>query len=222
MIKHTVNYFIFSSTAAVYGEPKKVPITEDQELKPINPYGESKFMVEKILEDYAKAYDLKYNSFRYFNASGTDDSGKIGERHKPETHLIPLVLKTALGERNNIYIFGTDYNTRDGSCIRDFVHVNDLAQVHMKGVERLFNGKESEVFNLGTGKGDSVKEIIDTAKEITGIDFKVEETDRRPGDPAMLIADSSKARKILNWNPQYNLYDIIKTAWNWHKIDSKK
>jgi len=221
MVETGVKYFIFSSTAAVYGEPKKVPITEDQFLKPINPYGRSKYIVEQILKDYDKAHDLKYTCFRYFNASGADDSGKIGEKHKPETHLIPLVLKTALGERDKIYIFGTDYDTRDGSCIRDFVHVNDLAKVHMRGLERLFNGEKSEVFNLGTGKGYSVKEIIDTAKKITGIDFAVEEAERRKGDPARLIADSSKAREILNWEPQYDLEDIIRTAWNWHKKESE-
>ena len=217
MVETGVKYFIFSSTAAIYGEPKKVPINEDQELKPINPYGKSKYMVEKILEDYDEAYDLKYTCFRYFNASGADESGEIGEMHEPETHLIPLVLKAALGERDKIYIFGTDYDTRDGSCIRDFVHVNDLAQAHMKGLERLFNGGKSEVFNLGTGQGYSVKEIIDKSKEITQIDFEVEETERRAGDPARLIADSSKAKEILNWEPQYNLEDTIKTAWNWHK-----
>ena len=217
MVETGVKYFIFSSTAAVYGETKKVPITEDQELKPINPYGKSKYMVEKILEDYAEAYDLKYTCFRYFNASGADESGEIGEMHNPETHLIPLILKTALGERDKIYIFGTDYDTRDGSCIRDFVHVNDLAKAHMKGLERLFNGGKSEVFNLGTGQGYSVKEIIDKAKAITQVDFKVKEAEKRDGDPARLIADSKKARKILNWKPQYNLNNIIKTAWNWHK-----
>ncbi|AGB42261.1 UDP-glucose-4-epimerase [Halobacteroides halobius DSM 5150] len=217
MLEYNVNNFIFSSTAAVYGEPEEIPIKENQKKDPINPYGKSKFMVEQVLEDYDQGYGLKYTCFRYFNASGADESGKIGEKHNPETHLIPLVLQTALGERDEIYIFGTDYDTRDGTCIRDFVHVNDLADAHIKGLERLFSGGESEVFNLGSGEGYSVKEIIDKAIEITGINFKVVEDDRRPGDPAVLIADSSRAREILNWKPKYNLSDIIKTAWIWHK-----
>ncbi|TDX59265.1 UDP-galactose 4-epimerase [Orenia marismortui] len=217
MLEYDVKYFIFSSTAAVYGEPEEIPIKETQAKKPINPYGKSKLMVEEILEDYDSSYNLKYNCFRYFNASGADESGEIGEKHTPETHLIPLILKTALEERDEIYIFGTDYDTKDGSCIRDFVHVNDLADAHVKGLERLFAGGSSEVFNLGSGEGYSVKEIIDKSKEITGTDFKVVESDRREGDPAILIADSYKAKEILGWEPKYNLEEIIKTAWHWHK-----
>ncbi|WP_027339025.1 UDP-glucose 4-epimerase GalE [Halonatronum saccharophilum] len=217
MLEHDVNKFIFSSTAAVYGEPEEIPIKEEQTKEPINPYGKSKLMVEEILEDYDKAYGLKYTCFRYFNASGADESGEIGEKHNPETHLIPLILKTALGERGEIYIFGTDYDTKDGCCIRDFVHVNDLAKAHIKGLERLFNGGDSEIFNLGSGEGYSVKEIIDKAKEITEIDFKVTEDKRRAGDPAVLIADSSRAKDILDWQPTYTLEDIIRTAWQWHK-----
>ncbi len=217
MVEHNINKFIFSSTAAVYGQPEQIPIKEEQLKKPINPYGRSKFMVENILEDYDHAYNLRYTAFRYFNASGADESGTIGEMHDPETHLIPLVLKTALGEREKIYIFGTDYKTKDGSCIRDFVHVNDLAKAHLKGLQYLLDGGESKAFNLGSGEGYSVKEIIEKSKEITGIDFEVEEGDRREGDPAVLIADSSKARKVLNWEPEYDLEDIIETAWKWHE-----
>ncbi len=217
MLEYKVEYFIFSSTAAVYGNPKEIPIKEDQSKAPINPYGKSKLMVEEILEDYDRAYGLKYTCFRYFNASGADESGLIGEKHNPETHLIPLVLKTALGERDSIYIFGDDYDTKDGSCIRDYVHVNDLADAHIKGLERLFTGGDSQAFNLGSGAGYSVIEIIEKAKEITNTDFKVIEADRRAGDPATLIADSSKANKVLGWESKYNLEDIIKTAWNWHK-----
>jgi UDP-glucose 4-epimerase len=217
MLEYNVKKFIFSSTAAVYGEPEEIPIKENQQKKPINPYGKSKFMVEQILEDYDKAYNLRYTCFRYFNASGADESGKIGEKHDPETHLIPLVLRTALGIRDKIYIFGTDYDTRDGSCIRDFIHVNDLANAHIKGLERLFSGGTSELFNLGSGEGYSVKEIIDETKTITNIDFEVVETDRRQGDPAVLVADSSKAKNLLNWEPHYGLKEIIKTAWEWHQ-----
>ncbi|TDX59247.1 UDP-glucose 4-epimerase GalE [Orenia marismortui] len=217
MLEYSVKNFIFSSTAAVYGEPEEIPIKESQAKAPINPYGRSKLMVEEILKDYDRAYGLKYTCFRYFNASGADDSGRIGEKHDPETHLIPLILQTLLGERDEIYIFGTDYDTKDGSCIRDFVHVNDLADAHIKGLERLFEGGSSEVFNLGSGAGYSVKEIIDEAKEITGVDFKVVEGERRDGDPAILIADSSKVKQVLKWEPKYTLNDIIRTAWNWHK-----
>ncbi len=217
MVEHNVRDFIFSSSAAVYGQPGKVPIKEGQGKEPVNPYGKTKLMVEEILADYDRAYGLKYTCFRYFNASGADESGEIGEKHEPETHLIPLVLKTALGERDKIYIFGTDYDTRDGSCIRDYIHVNDIARAHLYGLERLFKEGKSDIFNLGTGQGYSVKEIIHKAKEVTGIDFNVEETDRRAGDPAILIADSSKARNILGWKAEYSLEGIISTAWQWHK-----
>ncbi|WP_018248116.1 UDP-glucose 4-epimerase GalE [Orenia marismortui] len=217
MLEYDVKNLIFSSTAAVYGEPEEIPIKETHTKAPINPYGRSKLMIEKILKDYDQAYGLRYTCFRYFNASGADDSGRIGEKHNPETHLIPLILQTALGERDDIYIFGIDYNTKDGTCIRDFVHVNDLADAHIKGLERLFGGGGSETFNLGSGKGYSVKEIINQAKEITGVDFKVVEGERRDGDPAILIADSSKVKQVLKWEPKYTLNDIIRTAWNWHK-----
>jgi UDP-glucose 4-epimerase len=217
MLEHNVNYFVFSSTAAVYGEPDNIPITEEQNKSPINPYGKSKLMVEEILADYEQAYDLHYTIFRYFNASGADESGKIGEKHQPETHLIPLVLQTALGERDKIYIFGTDYETRDGSCVRDFIHVNDIARAHLEGLERMVENNSSQIFNLGSGEGYSVKEVINKAKEVTDIDFEVEEADRRDGDPAVLIADSSKAKDILGWEVEYSLEDIIRTAWEWHR-----
>ena len=217
MLEHDINYFIFSSTAAVYSNPESVPIKEYFAKQPINTYGKTKLTVEELLEDYSRAYNLKYSSLRYFNAAGADESAKIGEMHDPETHLIPLVLKTALKERDKIYIFGTDYKTRDGTCIRDYIHVNDLASAHLKALERLFDGKSSEIFNLGSGNGYSVNEIIDKTKEITGIDFEVEEADRREGDPPILIADSRKAEVLLDWKREYDLDDIIKTAWEWHK-----
>jgi UDP-glucose 4-epimerase len=217
MLKHNVKYFVFSSTAAVYGMPERIPIKEDDPKAPINPYGRSKYMVEQILEDYDQAYGLKSIRFRYFNAAGADESLEIGEAHEPETHLIPLILDAACGVRESIKIFGTDYETKDGTCIRDFIHVNDLADAHIKGLEYLMSENKTDYFNLGNGSGYSVREVIEKVKEITKIDFKVEETGRRPGDPAYLIADNEKARKILNWEPKYDLEAIIKTAWNWHR-----
>ena len=218
MLKNNVSKFIFSSTAAVYGNPEKVPIPETEPVKPINPYGQSKAFVEKILQDFDKSYGLKYVSLRYFNAAGADSEGRIGESHNPETHLIPLILKTAKGERESIKIFGTDYPTPDGTCIRDYIHVDDLAGAHILALEYLLSGGNSEVFNCGYGHGFSVREVIDTAKKVTGIDFSVEETERRPGDPAILVADSSKIRNVLNWNPEFDdLEYIIRTAWNWER-----
>ncbi|WP_163328995.1 UDP-glucose 4-epimerase GalE [Desulfurobacterium thermolithotrophum] len=218
MIKNNVNRFIFSSTAAVYGNPEKIPIPETESIKPINPYGQSKAFVEKILHDFDRSYGLRYVSLRYFNAAGADPEGRIGESHDPETHLIPLILKTAKGERESIKIFGTDYPTSDGTCIRDYIHVDDLAEAHILALEYLLNGGSSEVFNCGYGRGFSVREVIDTAKKVTGIDFKVEETERRPGDPAILVADSSKLRKVLDWKPKFDdLEYIIRTAWNWER-----
>jgi len=217
MVKNGVNNFIFSSSAAVYGVPENIPITEEETKNPINPYGRTKLMVERVLKDYEKAYGLKYTALRYFNAAGADKDGQIGEMHDPETHLIPIVLKTALGERDIIYIFGNDYDTRDGTCVRDYIHVNDLADAHLKALERLFAGGGSISLNLGSGEGYSVKEIIDYSKKITGIDFKVDVTERREGDPPILVADSSRAEKILGWIREYTLEDIISTAWKWHK-----
>ena len=216
MLKNNVKKFIFSSTAAVYGMPERIPIKEDDPKNPINPYGRSKWMVEQILEDYDKSYGLKSIRFRYFNAAGADEDAEIGEAHNPETHLIPLILDAALGVREDIKIFGTDYDTKDGTCIRDFIHVNDLADAHIKGLEYLLDGGETGYFNLGSGEGYSVREVIETVKRVTKKDFKVVETDRRPGDPPYLIADSEKARSKLNWSPKYSLEEIIKTALKWH------
>ncbi|SNR92016.1 UDP-glucose 4-epimerase GalE [Desulfurobacterium atlanticum] len=211
-----VDKIIFSSTAAVYGNPVTVPIPETEPIKPINPYGQSKACVEKILNDLSTFKGLNYVSLRYFNAAGADPSGLIGESHNPETHLIPLILKTAKGEREKIYIFGTDYPTPDGTCVRDYIHVNDLADAHLLSLEYLMSGGKSAVFNCGYGKGYSVREIIDTVRKITGKDFRVEETDRRPGDPAVLIADPTNLKKTLNWKPKFDELDIIiKSAWRW-------
>ncbi len=218
MLRNRVNKFIFSSSAAVYGNPETVPIPETEVVKPINPYGQSKAFVEKILQDFDKAYGLKYVSLRYFNAAGADPEGKIGESHNPETHLIPLTLKAAKGERESIRIFGTDYPTPDGTCIRDFVHVSDLAEAHLLALDYILNGGKSEIFNCGYGHGFSVREVIETARKVTGVNFKVEESERRKGDPAVLVAHSSKIRKVLNWKPKFDdLEYIIKTAWDWER-----
>jgi len=216
MLKNNVNKFVFSSTAAVYGNPEKIPIPENHPVNPINSYGQSKVFIERILQDFDSAYGLKYVSLRYFNAAGADPEGKIGESHNPETHLIPLILKTAKGERESIKIFGTDYPTPDGTCIRDYIHVDDLAYAHLLALEYLLNGGKSEIFNCGYGRGYSVREVVNTAKKVTGIDFNVEEADRRLGDPPVLVADSTNLKKQLNWIPQFDdLEYIIKTAWNW-------
>ncbi|MBE6508309.1 MAG: UDP-glucose 4-epimerase GalE [Methanobrevibacter sp.] len=212
-----VDKFILSSTAAVYGNPEKIPITEDQDLKPINPYGHSKFITEKALEREAEKGDFKYVSLRYFNAAGCDFDCEIGELHDPETHLIPLILDAAIGKRESISIFGNDYDTPDGTCIRDYIHVNDLADAHIKAYEYLCDGNESNVFNLGNGQGYSVLEIIEKCKEVTNTDFDVKIAERREGDPAILVADSSKIKNTLGWNPKYDLDQIIESAWKWHE-----
>jgi len=218
MIRHDVKRFIFSSTAAVYGEPLEVPIREDHPCNPTNPYGTSKIAVEKMLQDCDSAYGLRYISLRYFNASGADESGIVGERHTNETHLIPLVLKVATGERESIRIYGTDYPTPDGTCIRDYIHVSDLTQAHLLALEVLLSDGESAVYNLGNNRGYSVREVIELAEKVTGKKIAVIETDRRPGDPARLIASSEKIKKSLGWKPKYeNLETIIKTAWVWHQ-----
>jgi len=218
MLQNKVDKLVFSSTAAVYGEPNISPITEETEKKPTNIYGKTKLIIENILEDYNKAYGLNYISLRYFNACGADESGKIGEDHNPETHLIPLVLKTALGQREKIAIFGDDYNTPDGSCIRDYIHVNDLAQAHILALNALEQGSKSGVYNLGNGNGFSVKEVIKAAEKVTGITINKEIAARRPGDPAVLVACSDKIKNELGWQPQYtDLEKIIETAWKWHK-----
>ncbi|NSW90754.1 MAG: UDP-glucose 4-epimerase GalE [Firmicutes bacterium] len=218
MEKYNVKNIVFSSTAATYGEPENIPIQETDNTLPTNPYGETKLAVEKALKWADKAYGIKYVSLRYFNAAGAHPSGKIGEDHNPETHLIPLVLQVALGKRENIRIFGNDYNTPDGTCIRDYIHVTDLAKAHVLALKHLRDGGESTIYNLGNGQGFSVKEVINIAKEVTGIDIKTVISDRRPGDPAVLVASSEKIKRELKWQPQYNdLHTIIETAWNWHK-----
>ena len=218
MINNDVKNIVFSSTAAVYGEPDEIPIKENNKTEPTSTYGESKLFFEKALKRYDDTYGLKYASLRYFNAAGADPEGEIGEAHDPETHLIPIVLQTALGIRDKIYIFGDDYPTNDGSCIRDYIHVNDLAAAHLLALEALAEGKESSIYNLGSGEGYSVKEVIDTVKEVTGRDFEVEVSERRAGDPAVLIASSDKIQKELDWQPKYTeLEKIISTAWQWHK-----
>lgn len=215
MVDCGVKKIVFSSTAAVYGEPKEVPIKEDSLLNPTNVYGRTKFMIESILRDYDMAYGLKYVALRYFNAAGADEKGDIGEDHDPETHLIPLVLKAIKGEREDIKIFGTDYDTPDGTCIRDYIHVNDLADAHILALESLKEGR-SDVYNLGNGNGFSVKEVIEVAERVTGKTVKKVESDRRSGDPAVLIASSEKIKRELGWRPVYtDLEKIIQTAWNW-------
>ena len=212
-----IKKFVFSSTCSLYGNPYKVPISEDEPTKPINPYAQTKLMIEKMLHDFDAAYGLKYVALRYFNAAGADFEGKIGESHEPESHLIPIVLEAALGKREKISVFGDDYETGDGTCIRDYIHIYDLADAHLKALEYLESYKQSDVFNLGTGAGYSVKEIIKTAEKVTGTYLKQEISKRRAGDPAILVADNQKAKKILKWVPKYNLEEIIESAWNWHK-----
>ncbi len=218
MIRHGVKVFVFSSTAAIYGEPEYIPIDEQHSLKPINPYGKSKLMVEQALEDYDQAYDLKSISLRYFNAAGADPEGDLGERHDPETHLIPLVLQVASGRRDSIKVFGRDYDTPDGTCVRDYIHVNDLCDAHILALENIFSGGCSARYNLGNSTGFSVQEIIESARRVTGKEILVEESSRRPGDPAQLIADSKAAREQLNWHPKYDDIDtIVSHAWAWEQ-----
>jgi len=217
MINNEVEYMVFSSTAAVYGEPEEIPITEEHPLQPTSVYGESKLFYEKILKRYDQIHGLQYTSLRYFNAAGADPRGEIGEAHEPETHLIPIVLQTVLGKRDELYIFGDDYPTRDGTCIRDYIHVNDLARCHILALEALIEGMPSRIYNLGNGEGYSVREVIKTAEKVTGqkIDAKIGK--RRPGDPAALVASAEKAKEELDWKPEYpDLESIIESAWNWH------
>jgi len=223
MVRHDVRRFIFSSTAAVYGEPKTIPIVEDHPLRPANPYGVTKTTVERMLADCDAAHGIKSICLRYFNAAGADESGSIGERHDPETHLIPLILKVATGERDNIRIFGTDYQTPDGTCVRDYIHVTDLARAHLLALERLLDDGDSAVFNLGNSKGYSVREVIALARKITGHPIPAEETGRRAGDPAVLVAGSEKIKRVLGWRLRYeNLGIIIETAWKWHRREVKR
>ncbi|MBU5674372.1 UDP-glucose 4-epimerase GalE [Paenibacillus brevis] len=212
-----VRKIVFSSTAATYGEPEKVPIEETDATNPTNVYGETKLTMERMMAWFDQVLGIKYVALRYFNAAGAHESGKIGEDHTPESHLIPLILQAALGQRPSIQVFGDDYNTPDGTCVRDYIHVGDLADAHLRAVEYLIQGHDSNVFNLGNGQGFSVKEVIAKVKEVTGRDFPVVVTPRRGGDPAVLIASSDKARTVLGWQPSRNkLDDIIRSAWEWH------
>ena len=218
MRKYDCNKIIFSSSCATYGEPKTTPIDENHPQGPINPYGMTKFMIEKILLDYSKAYEFKYVSLRYFNAAGADFDLEIGEKHNPETHLIPLLLEVASGKSEKFKIFGSDYKTKDGTCIRDFIHVNDLAQAHLVSLESLLNNGKSDIFNLGTGVGFSILDVIKAVEETTLSQISTEIHDRRSGDPAILIASSDKIMRKLNWEPEYaDLNLIIKSAFNWYK-----
>lgn len=218
MLKFNVKNFIFSSTAATYGIPEEEIILEKSNTAPINPYGRSKLMVEQILADFHEAYGLNYVVFRYFNAAGAHESGGIGEKHDPETHLIPIILQHLLGQRESISVFGTDYSTEDGTCIRDYIHVTDLAAAHIKGVEALLDGsKQAETYNLGNGVGYSVKEVIQTCENVTGKKANVVLADRRAGDPARLVASSNKIYEDLGWKAERGLESIIQSAWEWHK-----
>ncbi|MEQ8154314.1 MAG: UDP-glucose 4-epimerase GalE [Clostridiaceae bacterium] len=222
MNEFNINYIVFSSTAATYGEPKEVPITEESETNPTNPYGESKLMMEKMMKWCDKAYGMKYAALRYFNVAGAKEDGSIGEDHNPETHLIPLVLQVPLGKREAITIYGEDYDTEDGTCIRDYIHVEDLVDAHILALQYLIKNNTSEVFNLGSSTGFSVKEIIEVARKVTGHPIPAVTGERRAGDPSKLIASSKKAKKKLGWTPvKTNVEKIIQDAWNWHKNNPK-
>jgi UDP-glucose-4-epimerase GalE len=221
MRRHGIWRFVFSSTCATYGVPERVPITEDLPQRPINPYGNAKLAVERALADYATAYGWGYAALRYFNAAGASSRADIGEDHDPETHLIPLVLQTALGQRPHIEVFGTDYSTPDGTCVRDYIHVEDLAEAHLLALEHLSPGKELR-YNLGMGRGYSVREVIRTAELVTGKQVSVKEGPRRAGDPAVLVASAEKIQKELGWQPRYTeLRPILETAWRWHRSHPK-
>lgn len=217
MVEHGIDKIVFSSTAATYGEPESIPILETARTLPTNCYGETKLSMEKMFKWISKAHNLRYVSLRYFNACGAHPNGKIGEAHNPETHLIPLVLQVPNGKREYISVFGNDYDTKDGTCVRDYIHVNDLAQAHILAMEYLSKGGESNIFNLGNGVGFTVKEVIETARKVTNHTIPIREEERRAGDPSVLIASSEKARKVLGWKPQYaDLETIISTSWKWH------
>jgi UDP-glucose-4-epimerase GalE len=212
-----VKKIIFSSTCAVYGEVAKVPIEEDIPRQPVNPYGVSKLFFEQALEAYDRAYDFRYASLRYFNAAGADESGEIGELHDPETHLIPLALRAAAGDGPELHVFGSDYPTPDGTCVRDYIHVNDLASAHVKAVEHLAAGKGSFAMNVGTGTGASVKEIISAVEKVTGKTVPHRVVPRRPGDPPALVANPAKAQSLLNWKATRGVHEIVSTAWSWEE-----
>lgn len=222
MKENNVGKIVFSSTAAIYGEPKNIPILEEDETNLTNIYGETKLAMEKMMKWFDQAYGTKYVSLRYFNAAGAHESGTIGEDHDPETHLIPLILEVPLGKREKIYIFGDDYPTEDGTCIRDYIHVMDLASAHYLALEYLRKDNSSDIFNLGNGNGYSVKEVIDIVRKVTEHSIPAELKERRAGDPAVLIASSEKAKDILEWKPEFaSLEKIIKDAWNWHSNNPK-
>jgi UDP-glucose 4-epimerase len=216
--RNGVNNFVYSSTAAVYGQPERVPIAETEPLNPINPYGATKVMVERVLSEMSAAEDFRYIALRYFNVAGSDPGCRIGQAYRESTHIITRALKTANGELKKLMIFGTDYPTPDGTCIRDYIHVDDLAQAHLKALDYLIREKKSDVMNCGYGHGFSVKEVVEASKRVTKIDFPVEETDRRAGDPAELVANSTKLQNLTGWKPEYDDLDfIIKTAWEWER-----
>ncbi|MCI7612443.1 MAG: UDP-glucose 4-epimerase GalE [Selenomonadaceae bacterium] len=218
MVRHGIDKIVFSSTAATYGEPERIPIMEDDRTEPTNPYGQSKLIMEKMMKWVSLANGIRYVSLRYFNAAGAIEDGSIGEDHSPETHLIPLILQVPLGKRDHITVFGEDYPTPDGTCLRDYIHVLDLADAHVLAIDYLRRGGESNIFNLGNGQGFSVKEMIEAAREATGLDIKVEIGERRAGDPAQLIASSAKARQVLGWQPKFtDVKAVIGTAWKWHQ-----
>lgn len=222
MVENNVDKIVFSSTAAVYGEPESVPIKETDRTNPTNPYGETKLAMEKMMKWVDMAHGTKYVSLRYFNVAGAHPSGLIGEMHNPETHLIPLVLQVPLKIRDKIMIFGDDYPTEDGTCIRDYIHIMDLIDAHLLALDYLRAGNDSDIFNLGNGRGFSVKEIIDTSEKVTGLNIKRETGSRRPGDPAVLVASSDKIKKVLGWDPKHpNVEDIIQSAWNFHKRNNQ-
>lgn len=218
MVEHDVDKIVFSSTAATYGEPERIPILENDKTEPTNTYGETKLSMEKMMKWTGKAHNLRYVALRYFNACGAHKSGKIGEAHNPETHLIPLILQVPLNQRKYISVFGNDYDTKDGTCVRDYIHVTDLAQAHILALEYLSNGNESNVFNLGNGVGFTVNEIIETARNVTGHSIPAKMESRRAGDPSQLIASSEKVKTVLGWKPEFtDINSIIETAWNWHR-----
>ena len=218
MVEAEIKKIVFSSSCAVYGEPEEIPITENHPQNPVNPYGRTKYMVEQVLDDFKYAYGVEFVSLRYFNAAGADPEGELGEDHNPETHLIPLTIQAAAGKREEIRIYGNDYPTRDGTCIRDYIHVEDLAESHLSALKRLLSGKGGGTYNLGNGQGYSVREVIDITRRITGKPIKDRAVDRRDGDPAVLVGSSDKAAHELDWNPRFpDLESIVETAWHWHQ-----
>jgi len=218
MLRHDVGKFILSSTCATYGDPQRIPIDEIHPLQPLNPYGESKLMVERVLREYDRAYGLSFVSLRYFNAAGASLDARLGESHDPETHLIPRILKVATGELENLQVFGDDYPTPDGTCVRDYIHVLDLASGHVAAYQWLCEGRDSEVFNLGTGQGYSVMELVEAARNLTDREIPLEVSDRRPGDPSHLVADPGKAHQMLKWEPEHSSVEtILSTAWKWEQ-----